>query len=573
MPIVPAGNRTKLIATGTPYSPAVSFNPDKKAFFDTHPGNLGVLVQALITTDGVNVTIPTGFSFIQNGIIVTLTAPFVIVIPGIAFPKYVVASVADENPASAVTIEILAAAPPPLVILATLTPNNSTLVFPKSISIRRLSERIADLEDNMYAATLRVNPVAGVGDYTTLQAALNGLPARGGRIFMSADSFLTAVEISVPNDVKEVEIVGCGSGFDDGLGTVIDIAGNGIAAIRLLGKKHVKISNIRFKSTGAAGSIFLKADNPDDSNFMDLVGVVAQGFEKMVKVTAGGLLLRGVHTYFDTAVAGSKGWEGLGQFEGENCQINADSVSGPVSFIGNNFNLVLEGAVNQIQAFLLSNSFLCGEFRINVGGQLMLASCNFLIFSITPNRYLDIVAPLPSAVIGCNFNAPATVEEIRNAWQYVAICCPVGTNRPRVTETGAADLNYYDWIDMVNSTIIGPSSVVSGVLKHNISNVTTNAFVPFVTLANPNGLPAGVGAIKNTDGANTLSVKETVTDLWGVTTSLTQDVAPSAVVPLNLSVNINTGMPPYKAYEVAVIDKVGGSHATFELRFSSMGAK
>lgn len=574
MPIVPAGNLTKLIATGTPYSPAVSFNPDKKAIFDTLSTNMGVLAQPAITTDGVNVTVPTGFAFIQSGIIVTLTAPFVVAIPGIAFPKYVVASNADENPGSAVTIEILAAATPPVVLLATLTPNNSTLVFPKAISIRSLSQRLLDLEDNTYAATLRVHPTAGVGDYTTLGAALAGLPTRGGRIYMSGDLYSIGAEISVPNDVKSVEVIGCGSGFDDPLGTVIDIGANGIAALRLLGKKHVKFSNIRFKSSGAAGSIFVKADNPDDSNFMDFCNVNVQGFEKGFKVVAGNLLVRGVHFFMLTSVAGAKAWEGVGQFEGENCEFSGGSVTGPVSLIGNNFNLLLDdGPVNIIAALSLSNSFLAGEYQITAGGFAMMASCSFILgLGPVPNRFLDFVAPIPSALVGCRFEQ-AAIEEIRNAWSYVAICCPTWTIAPRVTETGIADNNHYDWIDTVNSTIIGPNSTVNGVLNQSKTDVTTAGFVTIFTLNNPNGFSSGGGTIKNTDGANDLQVKETVTDKFGVTDSFTQDVPFGTDAVLNMTVNIATARPPYKSYAVAVIDKVGGNHATFELHHSSMGAK
>lgn len=142
MPIVPAINTVKSIKTGAPYSPSVSFNPDKKQLFDTQSTTLGVLAGGPITTDGVNITIPTGFTFIQNGIIVKLTAPFVILIPGILFPKFIVADNVDETPGSAVTIEILGSITPPQILCGTITPNNSTIIQARQISIRALAAQI-----------------------------------------------------------------------------------------------------------------------------------------------------------------------------------------------------------------------------------------------------------------------------------------------------------------------------------------------------------------------------------------------------------------------------------------------
>lgn len=146
MPVVPAGSRTKSVAVGTPYSPVNSFNPDKKLFFDTHSTTLGVLAGGIVTSDGVDLTIPAGTVIIQNGIIVEFTAPFVIAIPVIAFPKILQISNADENPGSPVTVEILASVTAPTVELARLDPDNTTVVLPKQISLRALCQAIQALQ-------------------------------------------------------------------------------------------------------------------------------------------------------------------------------------------------------------------------------------------------------------------------------------------------------------------------------------------------------------------------------------------------------------------------------------------
>lgn len=168
MPIIPSGSVAKSIFTGTPYSPAVSFNPDKKKFFDTHVTTLGLLATiGPLTTDGVNVTVPSGTVFIQNGIIVTLTAPAIIPIGGGAFPKFVVADNVDETPGSAVTIAVLSVITPPQVLLATLNPNNSTIIQAKQISIRALSERIdsasLDVEQDDVSVKTEVGTLNAIG--------------------------------------------------------------------------------------------------------------------------------------------------------------------------------------------------------------------------------------------------------------------------------------------------------------------------------------------------------------------------------------------------------------------------
>jgi hypothetical protein len=161
MPIIPSGNLAKSVKTGTPYSPAVSFNPDKKSFFDTHGTTLGVLAGAPLTTDGVNVTVPSGFKFVQNGIIITLIAPAIIPIGGGGFPKYIAADNVDETPGSAVTIAVLPAIAAPLVLLATLNPDAVTIAQVPQISIRALSERIDAVAVDVEQDDVSVKPSAG----------------------------------------------------------------------------------------------------------------------------------------------------------------------------------------------------------------------------------------------------------------------------------------------------------------------------------------------------------------------------------------------------------------------------
>jgi len=212
MPIVPSGNRTKSVATGAPYSPSASFNPDKKLFFDTHTTTLGVIAGGPILTDGTNVTVPTGFKFIHNGIIIQLTANFVVPIPVMAFPKYLMASNDSEVPGSNVTIDFQAAAIPPSVLLATLNPTNLAIIQAKELSVRALRQ--------------------GLDAVTPLSVEQGGAPVKSGvgeLNFVGPNIVVTdgggaQANVDVTLDVKEE------GGAVSSKTTEIDFAGTGVTA-------------------------------------------------------------------------------------------------------------------------------------------------------------------------------------------------------------------------------------------------------------------------------------------------------------------------------------------------------
>ncbi len=142
-----------------------------------------------------------------------------------------------------------------------------------------------------------------------------------------------------------------------------------------------------------------------------------------------------------------------------------------------------------------------------------------------------------------------------------------------IIESGTSDQNdIHDNTGMSNGTgytIIGPLTEVDGAQKADKASTTTNALVEIVsTITNPKGL-IGTGVVKNTDGVNTLSVTESFTDAFGTTSTLTTDVLPGNYLLLGLEQAIGTGLPPYVSYKAEVIDKVPGSHATYESHFTS----
>lgn len=145
-----------------------------------------------------------------------------------------------------------------------------------------------------------------------------------------------------------------------------------------------------------------------------------------------------------------------------------------------------------------------------------------------------------------------------------------------VIESGTADENdIHDNTGLTNGTgytIIGPKTKVNNAVLADKATSTTNALVEIVpTITNPKGL-MGIGSIKNTDGANSLDLKETFTDAFGVTSSVTNTIAPGDYMIMHLQQSLGTGRAPYVSYKAEVIDTVAGSHATYVSHFTSMGS-
>lgn len=101
---VPVGQRTKSVKFGAPYSPSLSFNPDKKLFYDCSGvlTGMGLTINTAPTPDEVTVGIG---SFIQRGVIVNITSAQLVQFPNpTVFPVYLVAENQNEIEGSNVTV-------------------------------------------------------------------------------------------------------------------------------------------------------------------------------------------------------------------------------------------------------------------------------------------------------------------------------------------------------------------------------------------------------------------------------------------------------------------------------------
>lgn len=430
------------------------------------------------------------------------------------------------------------------------------------------------------AATFVVSPTPGVGDFTTIQAAINALPPEGGKILIREGTYPITSEITIPD--KQVFLDGCGTQLSQvsGQGTVIDLGANAINAFHQLGSQHIKIANLHVLGTDDIVQTFWVADNPDGSNFVDFENVTVDRMQNGFRNPAGSLFVRVSQFYMtnednDGDDSPGSSFTGNGSIEGINSQINGGNITGTVDLIGADFNLILDNCVvlgpNQVHFLFITDSYISGQIQIIAGGMAHVEGCHFVQFIGTPTRYLDFdVGAGPSSVIGCDMVTPAAVEEIRTASTGLTV---VGcTTFPRVTETNFFALNIFSDIATA-STIIGRDTIVNGARRFQtpVDAATQDAYFTLFTHQNHKAL-LGIGTIKNTDGANFMTVKETVTDGFGVTDFTETVVAPGTDYTLNPQTNKATARPPYLSYSVAVKSTTPGSSATWAIQFGSQGA-
>ena len=146
------------------------------------------------------------------------------------------------------------------------------------------------------------------------------------------------------------------------------------------------------------------------------------------------------------------------------------------------------------------------------------------------------------SVVGCSFVAMLGISV--TSTQNTVTGCNFSSVGTPINESGAADHNYYSGnnygVSFLN--IIGPSSVVNGVIKTVVNpGTTTGVFVDYV---NVSGIDlqfgvSGIGTVRNV-GANDLEVRETVVSTSGATDNVTTTVNQGNTYMLNTQANFLT---------------------------------
>ena len=184
-----------------------------------------------------------------------------------------------------------------------------------------------------------------------------------------------------------------------------------------------------------------------------------------------------------------------------------------------------------------------------------------------PTRWLDLTgAATKSQIVNGRFRTAASSESIRTVQTLMIV---KDNTDCKVLESGAADNNAYENI-LSTSTIIGVGSTVNGAKRFGGTGAVTDSYVTLLTHTNQKGL-IGQGTIKNTDGADSMTVEEQGIDAFGTTDVLESVVAFGAERTLNTLNSFGAARPPYLSYRVRVKNTVPASAAAYSIQFTSQG--
>jgi hypothetical protein len=498
------------------------------------------------------------------------------------------------------------------------------------------------------AATLVVDPVPGIGDYTTIQAALTAIGVIGGGYILIREGTYPE-KLTFPLNAPIV-MRGCGDSTiiaPVGAGEVFAFP-NGQAALTyvvledakitgdptvaqtafaykdvnsrwrfITNRVHItgvrKIDDIQARQTTYVGELF-QVDHwsprfiPTTSTGNNVLcatpnaagtynGPTAIVYHDAILSDEMNNTTDGWHYDFD----GDTIFEGLGYIQLESSStVDGHEVNGSLisyaaaaltlEILGGSwpsfdsiqnqtnigpFKLKLSGGFDGNVSHLLINGAGSGVI-LNRRGQKVDVSQGASVPAVT-GVVVDVLAGADDCRVSGSFK-DAGVASIRTAALKTVVdgCDFSQVSGKTVLETGAADQTVIDSCTGLGTgtglTIIGPLTKVNGAMKSDKATSTTNALVEIVpTITNPLGL-IGIGTIQNTDGVNSLDVKESFTDAFGTTSSVTTTVLFGNYLILHLQQSLGTGRAPYVSYKAEVIDTVPGSHATYVSHFTSQGA-
>lgn len=445
---------------------------------------------------------------------------------------------------------------------------------------------------DIYAATRVVSLIPGDGTDLTIAAALAALPAEGGLIFIKQGTYAIAASLVIPD--KPVAIRGAGDG------TIIDIGANAITAFTTAFDRDLSFESFRVTGNGSAGQGFFDytgaaarvsqltfrsilvgnydgASNSVETIIRSTIAVlnnvrVSDSFF-VVPLSVAGRFISVAATGGDfrverSHVFGSGGVSGNPQLFAENCEFSIGANG--MALVGNSGidNCAFTGAstVQGIAQCRISGCNFDGGTKLRFTGSRNLV-VNSVFLSVIATHIETIGSQL--SVVGCSFlNFTSEAVLISGASE----CIIVGNQGCKVTESGVGtnDNLYSNNTGFGGSSISGPNSVVNGARRKDSTDSTTDAFVVVFTHTNFKGL-LGIGTVKNTDAVDTMDVRETVTDAFGVTSAFITSISPGNDYMLDPQTYINLARPPYTSYAVAVRSTVGGAPATYELHHVSQG--
>lgn len=296
------------------------------------------------------------------------------------------------------------------------------------------------------AATFVAGADLGRADFTSIQAAIDALPAAGGEIFLREGTHSLSATVTLPN--KPVKIRGCGPA------TVIDLGLNAIAAFTLPNDQRYVFEDFNMVGNGlAAQTAFLFTHITGGLAFVrnvhvNLANTAGKGIRKGIEETGGGDYI--VHVmdsrWFLSPLAASRLIDapGLGAITAKVTQAKLAVTSGStgggfsagvlLEAVGSEFTIGAQTAVDFVKA--TQCAFDAALAPALAGSQLQ--NCAFSGASTA--RWLDFVAAASdNLIVGCSFGA-ATSEAIRLASTGNLVADNTGC---KVTENGTGQANRY----------------------------------------------------------------------------------------------------------------------------------
>ncbi len=210
---------------------------------------------------------------------------------------------------------------------------------------------------------------------------------------------------------------------------------------------------------------------------------------------------------------------------------------------------------------------IAGEGDFNISG------VNFDASGAAASHGINIPTGVTNvAVTGCQFEGHGTAGIAAAGVTTISVSgCRFSETVPVIEGATTVVGRYTGNVGFANSTIIGPDSVVEEFRRKDVTGgATVDALTPVFTHTNAKGL-AGAGAIKNT-GANSLTIRRTGTDAFGVTDFQEDVVLSGAAFTWPMDTALGTALPSFTVFTVSVRSTTPGSPTTYDLHHSSTGA-
>lgn len=307
-----------------------------------------------------------------------------------------------------------------LVASNTVLGLNASPANPLTLSVLFPAASFSTAAPTPKAATLVVHPVPGIGDFTTIQAALAAIvPLGGGYILVREGTYTPPVGGYILPAVP-VEIIGCGSDFNvPSASTTIDLGAAVDKVFSKVSKQQVKIADMTIVGTGIAGQTFFENNIGDGSNYLLVENVHVRDIQRCFDLPTAGLSARLKNLDYRPSIAlDAEFWTGgTGTIEAVQCTVIGGTIDGNPDIIGSDLQLDCTLAsgpfVNAINTLRVAACQLSGEILVQSGGST-LTGCVFTsgTFGVPPPRYLDFPSGV-SVIAGCIFQVDAATEDIR----------------------------------------------------------------------------------------------------------------------------------------------------------------